>query len=75
MVDKGKMELSDLMGLLSDAMSQEAARREDVLQTVIRSSSEVHEELGKEETDVYFFYSWCRFPIYEADFGWGKPFG
>ena len=31
MVDKGKMESSDLMGLLSDAMSQEAARREDVL--------------------------------------------
>ncbi|KAL6190526.1 hypothetical protein ACLB2K_036920 [Fragaria x ananassa] len=23
---------------------------------------------------VYRCSSWCRFPIYEADFGWGKPF-
>lgn len=22
---------------------------------------------------VYRYSSWCRFPIYEADFGWGKP--
>ena len=21
----------------------------------------------------FMFTSWCRFPIYEADFGWGKP--
>ena len=22
---------------------------------------------------MFFFSSWCRFPLYEADFGWGKP--
>ncbi|GMI77741.1 hypothetical protein like AT3G26040 [Hibiscus trionum] len=22
---------------------------------------------------VFYFVSWCRFPFYEADFGWGKP--
>ncbi|KAJ8529908.1 hypothetical protein K7X08_036743 [Anisodus acutangulus] len=28
----------------------------------------------KEEMDMYFCTSWCKFPWYEADFGWGKPF-
>ncbi|KAK8618564.1 hypothetical protein V6N13_132552 [Hibiscus sabdariffa] len=32
---------------------------------------------GEFETDsnmgVFYFVSWCRFPFYEADFGWGKP--
>lgn len=26
--------------------------------------------------DIYFvsmFSSWCKFPFYEPDFGWGKP--
>lgn len=43
MVSRSKWELSDLVGLLRDAISQEAVCREDVLQTVIRSSSEVEE--------------------------------
>ncbi|PIN01255.1 Vinorine synthase [Handroanthus impetiginosus] len=27
----------------------------------------------KNGTEVCTFSSWCRFPIYEVDFGWGKP--
>ncbi|KAJ8532180.1 hypothetical protein K7X08_012103 [Anisodus acutangulus] len=27
----------------------------------------------KNETDIYLCSSLCRFPWYEADFGWGKP--
>ncbi|KAM7523088.1 hypothetical protein LguiA_012990 [Lonicera macranthoides] len=23
--------------------------------------------------ELFRFSSWCRFPVYEADFGWGKP--
>ncbi|KAL2234343.1 vinorine synthase-like [Sesamum indicum] len=23
--------------------------------------------------EVFLFSSWCRFPMYEVDFGWGKP--
>ncbi|KAM6589538.1 hypothetical protein CsatA_012143 [Cannabis sativa] len=31
-------------------------------------------ELLKRETTVLLnFSSWCRFPIYESNFGWGKP--
>ncbi|KAM7274452.1 hypothetical protein ACFE04_016318 [Oxalis oulophora] len=32
------------------------------------------ENMGKRpDIDSYFSTSWCRFPFYEADFGWGKP--
>ena len=23
--------------------------------------------------NIYFSSSWCKFPVYEIDFGWGKP--
>ena len=41
--------------------------------TAIKSFNEVNEELGKEEVDVQMFTSWCKFPLNEVDFGWGKP--
>ncbi|XP_026446904.1 salutaridinol 7-O-acetyltransferase-like [Papaver somniferum] len=28
---------------------------------------------GFMKNDAYFFSSWCKIPLYEADFGWGKP--
>ncbi|XP_050218310.2 stemmadenine O-acetyltransferase-like [Mercurialis annua] len=34
----------------------------------IKSAAEM-----KMVTDVFSFSSWCKFPFYEADFGWGKP--
>ncbi|KAG5226413.1 acetyl-CoA-benzylalcohol acetyltransferase [Salix suchowensis] len=32
-----------------------------------------NEEARKGEIDLYTFSSWCGFPVYEVDFGWGKP--
>ncbi|KAK9071061.1 hypothetical protein SSX86_009629 [Deinandra increscens subsp. villosa] len=34
--------------------------------------SEVDDEI--KENKFCIISSWCRFPIYEADFGWGKPY-
>ncbi|CAL1385414.1 unnamed protein product [Linum trigynum] len=31
------------------------------------------EEVVAAEPRVYISSSWCNFPVYEADFGWGKP--
>ena len=31
------------------------------------------EKFTKDEIDSFRFTSFCRFPVYEADFGWGKP--
>ncbi|KAG2701846.1 hypothetical protein I3843_06G058800 [Carya illinoinensis] len=29
--------------------------------------------LASKDMHQIFFSSWCRYPLYEADFGWGKP--
>lgn len=74
--DDCKMELpslADLVGLVSGAIRTETLSQEDVFPTAIKSFNEVNEELGKEEIDVRMFTSWCRFPLNEVDFGWGKP--
>ncbi|RVW19400.1 Acetyl-CoA-benzylalcohol acetyltransferase [Vitis vinifera] len=76
MADSGKTELpnlKDLVGLLREVKFKESVSREDVLLTVIKSTNELHEALGKEDIDVYNFTSWCRFPFYGNDFGWGNP--
>ena len=31
------------------------------------------ERVTKGEIESFRFTSFCRFPVYEADFGWGKP--
>uniref|UniRef100_A0A5B7C948 Vinorine synthase-like n=1 Tax=Davidia involucrata TaxID=16924 RepID=A0A5B7C948_DAVIN len=31
------------------------------------------ENLYKGEIELCNFSSWCRFPVYEVDYGWGKP--
>ncbi|KAB1217306.1 Vinorine synthase [Morella rubra] len=30
-------------------------------------------EFARDDMETCNFTSWCRFPLYEADFGWGKP--
>ncbi|XP_057767471.1 stemmadenine O-acetyltransferase-like [Salvia miltiorrhiza] len=34
---------------------------------------EISKHLARENVEVFRFSSLCRFPVYEADFGWGKP--
>lgn len=31
------------------------------------------EQFSTGEVEFYSFSSWCRFPVYEADYGWGRP--
>ena len=47
--------------------------REDVLPTLLKTRNELHEAAEKGDVDVYMFTSWCNFPFYKIDFGWGKP--
>ncbi|CAK9145362.1 unnamed protein product [Ilex paraguariensis] len=45
--------------------------------TVTRGETDFASLVGKlisqEGVEVFKISSWCRFPIYEVDFGWGKP--
>lgn len=34
---------------------------------------QVDKQLSTGDIHLWSFTSWCRFPIYEADFGWGNP--
>ncbi|PRQ30630.1 putative vinorine synthase [Rosa chinensis] len=42
---------------------------QDVCQTIQESGN----LMTKDGIDNYSCSSWCRFPFYEANFGWGKP--
>ncbi|KAM3219758.1 hypothetical protein P3L10_024289 [Capsicum annuum] len=47
----------------------------DFVKSVVNNHTKVGGKLGEgDKMDIYGCTSWCRFPWYEADFGWGKPF-
>ncbi|WRX17772.1 hypothetical protein QQP08_010259 [Theobroma cacao] len=39
----------------------------------LKTMKMVSEQFSKSEVEFCNFTSWCRFPVYEVDFGWGKP--
>ncbi|KAI3878194.1 hypothetical protein MKX03_009721 [Papaver bracteatum] len=45
----------------------------DEFQVNYGSLQDVHERFNNEEIELHTITSWCRFPFYESDFGWGKP--
>lgn len=59
----------------SKTCSDETLTGEGLCLLVLESTKGLRENdscNGKDQ-EVYLFSSWCRFPLYEADFGWGKP--
>ncbi|XVF02665.1 hypothetical protein REPUB_Repub04eG0194200 [Reevesia pubescens] len=45
----------------------------DAISTIIGAAKEVGNLSKRDDIDFYNCLSWCRFDLYEADFGWGKP--
>ncbi|KAB1214457.1 Acetyl-CoA-benzylalcohol acetyltransferase [Morella rubra] len=74
---ESKMELHVLAGLVDGAIRNRVAdclkhqNVDDLVSFVTNSLREPGGERG--DTNIIMFSSWCRFPMYEADFGWGKP--
>lgn len=48
------------------------ASGEEICTQAIACYDEVEEEIKQNKSPI--ITSWCRFPIYKADFGWGKPY-
>ncbi|KAJ4850769.1 hypothetical protein Tsubulata_013817, partial [Turnera subulata] len=46
---------------------------QDIVSLVDNANEELFKGRDEPDTDCYISSSWCRFPIYEADHGWGKP--
>nr|XP_017244912.1 PREDICTED: pelargonidin 3-O-(6-caffeoylglucoside) 5-O-(6-O-malonylglucoside) 4'''-malonyltransferase-like [Daucus carota subsp. sativus] len=74
------VDLQSLVELLTDSVRRELAN----CKKIVPSKGEKmmitpgFNELGKafadpEISSVVMFSDWCKFPLYEADFGWGKP--
>ncbi|KAK8655519.1 hypothetical protein V6N13_108094 [Hibiscus sabdariffa] len=45
----------------------------DAISTIFEAAKEVGNLSGRDDIKFYNSLSWCRFGVYEADFGWGKP--
>lgn len=74
------MELHELVSLIGNAI--ENARKKfvsagtDEIPYLLNYYREEAEKCGVEErrdVDIHIISSWCKFPMYDADFGWGKP--
>ncbi|KAE8730155.1 hypothetical protein F3Y22_tig00003041pilonHSYRG00995 [Hibiscus syriacus] len=45
----------------------------DAVSTIFEAAKEVGNLSRRDDIKFYNSLSWCRFGVYEADFGWGKP--
>ncbi|KAF1002981.1 acetyl-CoA-benzylalcohol acetyltransferase-like [Apium graveolens] len=72
-------ELHDLVNLLRKSLRHSLGKcskissPEEMFSEVAKNFNEIEEEKGNEEVDVHLLSTLCRFPVYEVDFGWGKP--
>ncbi|KAG5587288.1 hypothetical protein H5410_047722 [Solanum commersonii] len=72
-----KDELNDFVKLVGNTIRDTSvvigkASSDDISSLVVNNQIKIVEQLC--QGDVYSCSSWCGFPWYEADFGWGKPF-
>ncbi|XP_030525154.1 acetyl-CoA-benzylalcohol acetyltransferase-like [Rhodamnia argentea] len=76
---KSKLEFKEMVNItskmISDARKKYAAvvDREEFCSMVCNSIAEFVENVSSGEECPIAFSSWCRFGLYEIDFGWGRP--
>ncbi|MCD7449653.1 hypothetical protein HAX54_000883 [Datura stramonium] len=74
-----RKELNDFVNSIGStardtSLSIGKASVDEIISLSINCGAEIINKLGQgDEMDIYASTSWCRFPWYEADFGWGKP--
>ncbi|XP_059638622.1 stemmadenine O-acetyltransferase-like [Cornus florida] len=72
--DKDLGALASLIGSAVREINDDHVRRVKVDDgNSMRSSKNMRELYLKGEIEALGFSSWCGFPFYEVDFGWGKP--
>ncbi|XP_071721844.1 acetyl-CoA-benzylalcohol acetyltransferase-like [Rutidosis leptorrhynchoides] len=76
--DENELDFNCLLSLIRKAKenAEEFAKRSDgesIFSSVIGALREIDDELRQAKTGIHVFTSVCRFPFYEADFGWGEP--
>ncbi|KAF8399878.1 hypothetical protein HHK36_015748 [Tetracentron sinense] len=69
-------ESDGLEGLVRDAIRKvdgEYVKKLEEGDEYLKNIKKTSEQFHKGEVVTFNFSSWCRFPFYEVDFGWGKP--
>ncbi|KAJ4831151.1 hypothetical protein Tsubulata_000690 [Turnera subulata] len=75
----GNVQLQDLAGKVHHAIEStlsdiaKASNVDEIVSLVDNANEVVFKGWEEPDTDSCNFASLCRFPIYEADYGWGKP--
>ncbi|XP_021595160.1 vinorine synthase [Manihot esculenta] len=64
------IELQGLVVLLRKGLEQVS---NDGSRRILEFAKKFGELHGRDDVDMYSFTSLCGFPLYEVDFGWGKP--
>jgi len=78
--DKKEMELHELVFKIKEGLSQFGefipetfgAKKNENLSVISECLKQVTEPHPENE-NLFTFSSWCRFPMYETNFGWGNP--
>ncbi|XP_038690795.1 stemmadenine O-acetyltransferase-like [Tripterygium wilfordii] len=71
-IGNSEIELQSLVCLLREKIKEFSVTGE--AEKVLGSVNEAKPSFGETNmVDTYGFSSWCRMPLYAADFGWGKP--
>ncbi|GFY89418.1 hypothetical protein Acr_06g0013580 [Actinidia rufa] len=78
LVEERKLEFHELVSLLGNSKRDvdpgKTGSVDDLCSMVNGSFREARrEKLHNHRVDVHLCASWCGLPLYEADFGWGKP--
>uniref|UniRef100_A0A7N0UD55 Uncharacterized protein n=1 Tax=Kalanchoe fedtschenkoi TaxID=63787 RepID=A0A7N0UD55_KALFE len=80
--DMEEPDMSSLCAKIREAISEvddkfiQELKGEDKsrVKTVVRESlRSIRDVISEPESDLMVITSWCKFGLYEADFGWGKP--
>ncbi|KAI3716704.1 hypothetical protein L1987_67765 [Smallanthus sonchifolius] len=78
--DENEIELHGLVDQLRhrfkdfcDVYMKEVQDSKDGIFAILNYSKKIGEMLQRNGIEVFTFSSWCGFPLYDIDFGWGKP--
>ncbi|XP_038686646.1 stemmadenine O-acetyltransferase-like [Tripterygium wilfordii] len=68
-----EIELQSFVLKLRKELKELKVNREEISDNMKKILETTSLGKGIGAVDAYTFSSWCRMPVYEADFGWGKP--
>ncbi|KAA0055309.1 vinorine synthase-like [Cucumis melo var. makuwa] len=71
-----KQDFPSLVGKIREAIKEiddEYTKTLEDTEKSLRAKMKMGERVYSGEVELFSFTSWCNFPVYETDFGWGKP--